>query len=84
MMKSMMTDEALTCGEEQVGVMIRQTGKGVKGDVVNCHKDGGREAGMSIKHDPMSIVVIRHHLQNYSSTIRSSSFIRPAQTKNYR
>jgi hypothetical protein len=57
-MKGIVTNEAPTRGEEQVGVMIRQTGKGIKGSAVDGHKDGRGEARTMIKLDPMSIVVI--------------------------
>jgi hypothetical protein len=57
-MKGMVANEALTRGEEQVGVVIRQTGKNVKGNTIDSHKDGSGEARMTIELYPMSIVVI--------------------------
>jgi hypothetical protein len=43
-MESMMTNEALTSGEEQVGIVLRQTGKSVKSGTIDSHEDGRGEA----------------------------------------
>jgi hypothetical protein len=71
-MKGVVADEASTRSQEQVGVVLRQVGKGVKGNTIDDHKDQSGEARFMIELNPMSIVVIRHHLLNYSSTPRSS------------
>jgi hypothetical protein len=72
MMKGMVADEAPTRGKEQVGIVLRQAGESIKGNGVDGHKDWSGEVQARIEFDPMSIVVIRHHLLNYSSTFCSS------------
>jgi hypothetical protein len=61
------TDEASTQAEEQVGIVIVQTRKGVEHEAIHGHKDGSGEQRTFIEADPMDVVVIGHGLLNYSN-----------------
>jgi hypothetical protein len=58
MMSSKMTNKATTGDEEQIRVVIRQTGKSIESEAINGHKYGSREAGSFIKLHPVGVVVI--------------------------
>jgi hypothetical protein len=64
-MGSKVTNEATTRAEEQIGVVVRQTGKGVKCETVHRHIDGGRKERLLVESNLVDMVVIRHGLLNY-------------------
>jgi hypothetical protein len=82
-MHSVVAHKAAIGRKEQICVRTRQTRQRVKGDTINGREDQGGEMGLGEELDPIGVVVMRHVLQNYSSTIQSLSFIQPALTKNY-
>jgi hypothetical protein len=57
-MKSSAAHKAMTHGEEKVGIIRRESGKGVEGETVNSNKDRGREHGTFIESKPVGTVVI--------------------------
>jgi hypothetical protein len=64
-MRSVVADEAATCHEEQICVMLRHLGEGIESNAVHGHEDRGREMRVSIKLDPVGVVIIRHSILNY-------------------
>jgi hypothetical protein len=67
LMSCKVTDEASTRAEEQVGIMIIQTRKGVKHEAIHRHENRSGEQRTFIEGDPMDVVVIGHGLLNYSN-----------------
>jgi hypothetical protein len=67
LMSREVTDEASTRAEEQVGIVIIQTRKGIKCEAIHGHEDGSGEQRTFIETDPMDVVVIGHGLLNYSN-----------------
>jgi hypothetical protein len=65
LMSREVTDKASTRAEEQVGIVIVQTRKGVEREAIHGHKDGNGEQRTFIEADPMDVVVIGHGLLNY-------------------
>jgi hypothetical protein len=61
------TNEASTRAEEQVGIVIIQTRKGVEREAIHRHEDRSGEQRTFIEADPMDVVVIGHGLLNYSN-----------------
>jgi hypothetical protein len=53
-----MTDEAATRTEEEVSVVVMQTGESIKCEKVHRHKDGGREQRSLVEGDPVDAMVI--------------------------
>jgi hypothetical protein len=72
-MYSMMAYEAAIGRKEQIRVGTGQAKQHVEGYTVNGHEDWSRETRLGEELYPMSIVVIRHGLQNCFSMIHSSS-----------
>jgi hypothetical protein len=70
--------------KEQVRVRTGQMGQHVKSHTIDGREDGGRETRLGEELYPVGVMVIRHVLRNYPSTIHSPPFIQPALTKNYR
>jgi hypothetical protein len=83
MVYSVVAHETATGSKEQVRVGTSQMRQRVKSHTIDGHKDRGREMRLGEELYPVSVMVIRHVLQNYSSTIQSPPFIQPALTKNY-
>jgi hypothetical protein len=65
MMSGIVTDEAMTCNKEQIRVVLRQSGKGVKGDTINGHEDQSRETRLVIELNPVGVVIVKHDSLNY-------------------
>jgi hypothetical protein len=67
-MYSVVAHETAIGSKEQVRVGTCQMGQHVKSHTVDGHKDRGREMRLGEELYPMGVMVIRHVLQNYSST----------------
>jgi hypothetical protein len=61
----MVTDEATTSNEEQIRIVLRQSGEGVEGDTINSHENWSREAGMLIEFNPVGVMINGHDSLNY-------------------
>jgi hypothetical protein len=79
--------EATTSDKEQIRIIIRQTEKSIKGEAIDGHKHGSREAGLFIKLHPVGVViigmVISHGTLNYFQTSHLS-FYTTAQSRTCR
>jgi hypothetical protein len=82
-MYSLVAHETAIGSKEQVRIGTSQTGQRVKSHTIDGRKDRGRETRLGEELYPVGVMVIRHVLQNYSSTTHSPPFIQPALTKNY-
>jgi hypothetical protein len=57
-MSGKMTNETVTSDEEQIHVIIRETGESIKSEAVHWHEHGGRETRMFIELYPMGVVIV--------------------------
>jgi hypothetical protein len=58
LVKSGMAHEAMTHAEEQVGVVGRQTGQGIKCVAINGDRDRSREDGTLVEGEPVGMMII--------------------------
>jgi hypothetical protein len=79
-MSGTVTDEATTCNEEQICIMLRQSGKSVEGDTINSHEDQSRETRPLIEFNPVGVVIVRDDSLNYFHTL-CSPYILPVQSQ---
>jgi hypothetical protein len=54
------TYKATTSAEEEIGIIIQQTGESVKSEAVDSQRYGGRENRLLIESDPVGVMVIGH------------------------
>jgi hypothetical protein len=80
MMEGMVANKAATSNKEQIGIMLIQLGKSVKGSTIDFDKDRGREARLVEELNPVQVVVIRHGILLYSNAPQPS-FIPPTQSQ---
>jgi hypothetical protein len=59
-MKCEVADKTTTQAEEEVGIMLIKTRKGVKRKAVHRHVNRGREERALVKANPVDVVVIGH------------------------
>jgi hypothetical protein len=62
LMSGEVADETTTCAEEEISIMIVETGEGIEREAIHGHIDRGREERALVKTDLVDIVVIRHGL----------------------
>jgi hypothetical protein len=64
MMNFRVTDEAMVSQEEEISVVVLQTGKSIERNTVQRHKDRGREQRLFVEGNPVDTMVIRHDSLN--------------------
>jgi hypothetical protein len=74
-MESGTTDKATTSTKEEVSVVRRETGEGVKGEAVHSNRDRIGEHRTLVESEPMGIVVIGHWRLHYPETSSINTFL---------
>jgi hypothetical protein len=82
-MMGMMANKAATSSKEQIGIMLIQSGKSIKGSAIDFDKDGGGEVRLVEELNPVRVVVIGHGILLYSHAPQSSFILLTQSQKNH-